>query len=211
MARHAKTRDFTAEFYRVITSADPRDGNAVRRRQRVTSTLAHASALAGSLLDTTYSREPSNIDKGNVIVLDVLALADNEPGADPAGLACVTMHSVEPGAVLGKPSLTMPQMSPVGYDIARQVTYTQPQAVRFIRKTGKSLYSGGTVRLDDLLNRAVEVRPAAPADIAGYNVVAYDSPRWDDAVYTPGTDLDFDAAWSGNPAIASACRMTFEV
>lgn len=210
MARHAKTREFTAEFYRVVTTPSTETDRQLRHA-RAMDTVAHANSCADAPLTTTYSRELAAIDEGNIIVLDVLILKDNEQGADPTTLASVDVHSIQPGSRLRTPMLSMPHMTPNVSNIARQVTYTQPQVVRFIRKTGSTPYSGGTVPISGLIRRAVNVHPATPEVTTGYRVVAHDSSFWNDQLFSPGTDLNFDMAWGGNTGIASACTLTLEV
>lgn len=211
MARHTKTRTFTAEFYRLIASA-PAGAGRGETNVLASATFDYANSAADGPLNTTFRRDPTSADKNNVVVMDTLVLrGDSDDMADPATLATITIDSAPSGTRRGFPELVMPKAAPSPTTVVRQVTYTQPQATRFIRRTGAVVYSGGTVSLDALSERAVHVEPAVPARLDGYQQIDTGDSRWSDGLYTPGTDLHFDMAWAGYAGIASACQLTFEV
>lgn len=211
MARHTKTRTFTAEVYRLIASA-PAGAGRGETNVLASATFDYANSAADGPLNTTFRRDPTSADKNNVVVMDTLVLrGDSDNMADPATLATITIDSAPSGTRRGFPELVMPKAAPSPTTVVRLVTYTQPQATRFIRRTGAIVYSGGTVSFDALAERAVHVEQAVPARLDGYQQIGTDDSRWSDMLYTPGTDLHFDNAWAGYAGIASACRLTFEV
>lgn len=211
MARHAKTRTFTAEFYRLIANAPAGSGRG-ETNMLANATFDYANNAADGTLNTTFRRDPSSADKHNVVVMDTLVLRnDTDDMADPATLATIIIDSAPSGTRRGWPELHMPKATPSPSTVVRQVTYTQPQAVRFIRRTGAAMYSGGSVLLGDLAERAVSVEPATPAELDGYRRLDFNDSRWSDGLHTPGTDMHFDIAWAGSAGIASACQLTFEV
>lgn len=211
MARHAKTRTFTAEFYRLVASA-PAGAGRGETNVLANATFDYANNAAGGPLNTTFRRDPSRADKHNVVVMDTLVLRNNTDNmADPATLATIIIESAPSGTRRGWPELHMPKATPSPSTVVRQVTYTQPQAARFIKRAGMAMYSGGPVSISALAERAVAVEPAPPADLDGYQQVRFDDSRWLGGLHTPGTDMHFDIAWAGHAGIASACQLTFEV
>ena len=211
MARHTKTRTFTAEFYRLISPVPAGAGRGMSNMP-ASATFDYANSAADGPLNTTFRRSPTIADKNNVVVMDTLVLrGDSDDMADPATLSTITIDSAPSGTRRGFPELVMPKAAPSPTTVVRLVTYTQPQATRFIRRTGAIVYSGGTVSFDALAERAVHVEQAVPARLDGYQQIGTDDSRWSDMLYTPGTDLHFDNAWAGYAGIASACRLTFEV
>lgn len=211
MARHAKTRTFTAEFYRLIANA-PAGAGRGETNVLANATFDYANNAADGPLNTTFRRDPSRADKHNVVVMDTLVLrGDTDDMADPATLATIIIDSTPSGTRRGWPELHMPTATPSPSTVVRQVTYTQPQAVRFIRRTGATMYSGGPVSISALADRAVHIDRTAPATLNGYQHIDTDDHRWTDPLHTPGTDMHFDIAWAGSAGIASACQLTFEV
>lgn len=211
MARHTKTRTFTVEFYRLISSAPAGAGRGATNTP-AGATFDYARSVADGPLNTTFRRDPTIADKNNVVVMDTLVLrGDSDDMADHATLATITIDSAPSGTQRGFPELVMPKATPSPTTVVRQVTYTQPEATRFIRRTGAAVYSGGTVSIDALADRAVHIEQADPAPLDGYQSLDFGDSRWSEALHTPGTDLHFDMAWAGSAGISTACRLTFEV
>lgn len=211
MARHAKTASFHVEAYRLLTP--PSDGpTPPSYRKYAAVTEAYVDRSAAGALDTTYSRPRTRADLDNLSVLDSLVLRNtSDATADPTSIATMTLHSVPSGSRLAHPVLRMPAGAPGADTISRKVTYTLPQVARFIRRSSSTFYTGGNLSIDEFIARAVNVAPAEPAHLAGYQHVALGDPRWTDKLFTPGHDLDFDMAWLGFSGISSALTLTFEV
>lgn len=211
MGHHAKTRTFTVEFYRLV-STTPAGAGRVETNDQAKATFAYADTSSDGPMNTVFSRTPILADKGNVVVMDTLVIRDDtDDTADPAALSAITIDSATPGTHKGWPSLYMPSKAPSVTTVAHQVSYTQPQAARFIKRSGLVLYSGGPLHLNYFAGRAVRVEQADPAPLDGYRRIDFDDTRWTDPLYTPGTDLHFDMAWSDCAGISTALRLTFEV
>lgn len=210
MARHAKTRTFTVEFYRLISPAQAGDGKRGQNEQ-ANATFTYADGVADGPMTTAFSRTPTSADNGNVVVMDTLVIRNDEDTSDPAALAAITIDSITPGTRKRRPAIHMPNTPPYPATVAHQVSYTQPQAVRFIKRTGVVPYSGGPISISALADRAVHVEQVDPAPLDGYRHLDFDDSRWTDTLHTPGTDLHFDTAWAGITGISTACRLTFEV
>lgn len=101
MARHTKTRTFTAEFYRLIASAPVGAGRG-ETNVLASATFDYANSAADGPLNTTFRRDPTSADKNNVVVMDTLVLrGDSDDMADPATLATITIDSAPSGTRRG--------------------------------------------------------------------------------------------------------------